>query len=143
MRWLDSFFVLGIRPLTVAGLSIAAISAGCGSDDVETIPPPVDAGDGRYHPPPNGTQIDEDPACQALASAQGNKRLMLGCVGTTAVCPGPLRSQFGTACMKYDQGSVQGCIDHYNKQTTCPDFNMAVTDCVVTPYPGTEPTGCP
>ena len=124
-------------------LGIAAIGSGCGSDDTETTPPPADAGDGRYYPPPNGTQIDEDPACQALSSAQSNKRLMLSCVGTTRTCPDILRTEFVTQCLKYDQGSVQGCVDHYNEQTTCAEFAAAVKDCVVTAYPGTEPTGCP
>jgi len=142
MLRIDSFFVPGVRSVTVAFLLV--IGSGCGSDDAETIPPPAgDAGDGRYHPPPNGTHITEDAACNALSSAQSSKGLMLGCVVTVRMCPQLVRSEFTTACMEYDQGSVQGCVDHYNEQTSCPDFNTAVKDCVVTPYPGTEPAGCP
>jgi hypothetical protein len=123
-------------------LGIAAIGSGCGSD-TETTPPTPDAGDGRYHPPGNGVHTTEDGACQALTSAQNAKRLMLGCVGTTRICPDLLRSEFTTQCLEYDQGSVQGCVDHYNKQTTCPEYTAAVKDCVVTAFPGTEPAGCP
>lgn len=125
-------------------LGIAALGSGCGSDDdTETTPPPPDAGDGRYYPPANGVHTTQDAACQALATAQETKRTMLGCVATTRMCPELLTFEFVTPCLEYDQGSVQGCVDHYNKQTTCTDYKAAVKDCVVTAYPGTEPAGCP
>jgi hypothetical protein len=126
-------------------LVLVVAGSGCGGDDnVETQPPPPpDAGDGRVHPPPDGVHISETTACKNLVDAQGAKRLQLGCIGTDRTCPQFLRFEFGTECLEYDDGSVKGCIGHYNIQATCEDLNTAVKDCVVTPYPGTEPNGCP
>ena len=64
-------------------------------------------------------------------------------MGTSPTCPSLLRADFGTACMEYDQGSVEGCIDHYNDAKTCDTLALNADDCRITPYPGTEPTGCP
>ena len=43
----------------------------------------------------------------------------------------------------HDQGSVDGCVAYYNAQDTCEALADAVSLCVVTAYPGTEPNGCP
>ena len=44
-------------------------------------------------------------------------------------------------CVEFDQGSVQGCVDHWNSVTLCE--LLFEDDCVATVYPGTEPAGCP
>lgn len=98
--------------------------------------------DGKYHPAADGAHVTEKVACDALVAKQEKKLLALGCVGTGQTCPGFLRSQFQTACMEYDQGSVSGCLAYYDQQSTCAALKNAIEACVVTPYPGTEPAGC-
>lgn len=105
----------------------------CGSSDTTT----QGAGggdDGRYHPPSNGQHETEADACSALSTAYGARFKALSCVGTTRGCPDFLQSQFGTDCHEYDQGTVQGCIDYYGKQTTCDDLRTSIDRCAVTPY---------
>ncbi len=121
---------------------LAAIWPACGGES-SSATSPGDAGDGKYHPEGNGEHITEDAACQALADAQSSIALNAGCVATSRPCPDLLRAVFGTACMEYDQGSVQGCIDYYAEQTTCGALTSSFDECVVTPFPGTEPAGCP
>lgn len=101
-----------------------------------------EAGDGRYHPPGDGTHETEAEACDALSAAQSSRRLKLGCIGTSANCPDLLRTQFITPCLEYDKGSVQGCITYYNGAPSCADLNKAIDDCAVTPFPDTTSAGC-
>jgi hypothetical protein len=112
------------------------LALGCAADD-ETEP----ADDGRVHPTPNGVHISETQACDTLQTAFRNHAMSLGCSSTTRLCPEFLRAEFGTACMEYDQGSVAGCVEYYQGLTQCAELDPAM--CVVTPYPGTEPAGCP
>lgn len=121
---------------------LVALGSGCGTDATETSPPAGDASDDRYHPPPDGQHISESAACDSLASKLEAKRLMLGCLNTGRLCPDFLRASFVTECLEYDQGSVDGCIDHYDEQMTCEALTAAVKNCVITAYPGTEPNGC-
>jgi hypothetical protein len=102
-----------------------------------------DSGDGKVHPPPNGQHVSEDAACSALLAAQDARIKSLQCAITTRTCPALLRTVFTTACMEYDQGSVNGCIEHYKGKTTCDGLEEGIAECVVTPYPGSEPAGCP
>jgi hypothetical protein len=123
-------------------LLIAAPQPGC--TPAETMGTGgAEAGDGKYHPEGNGQHISEAAACEALKTEQENKRLATGCPGTTRPCPDLLRAVFSTECMEYDQGSVQGCIDHYNKATTCEGIGKAIDECVVTPFLDSAPAGCP
>jgi hypothetical protein len=92
-------------------------------------------------PPPNGVHIGEAEACDSVQGAFRDQALALGCTATTRLCPEFLRSEFGAACMEYDQGSVTGCVEYYRGIPQCEDLDP--TMCVVTPYPGTEPAGCP
>ena len=98
--------------------------------------------DGKYRPAADGTHVTEKAACDALVSKQEKKLLALKCVGTGQTCPGFLRSEFQTACMEYDGGSVAGCIAYYDQQSSCAALKTAIDACLVTPYPGTEPAGC-
>lgn len=134
--------------ITLTAAALALGIQGCGGDEEETkgsssTGGPIDAGDGRYRPPGNDVHTSEDAACSALSSAQDAKVQGLKCSITTRTCPSLLRVEFSTACMEYDEGSVQGCIDYYKKQTNCSDLAVAIKDCVVTPFLGTEPAGCP
>ena len=103
----------------------------------------TDTGDGKYRPEANGVHISEKAACDALVDHQQKQLLALHCVGTGQTCPSFLRSEFKTACMESDQGSVTGCIQYYDQQNTCDALKAAIDDCVITAYPGTEPNGCP
>lgn len=133
--------------LTCASLLLSLFAPACGGDGgsggAGAGSGTGGSGDGKYHPPPNGTHISEEAACEALTSKQEKRLLELHCVGTGQTCPSFLRSQFQTPCMEYDEGSVQGCLDYYSKQASCQSLKDAIDTCAVTPYPGTEPAGCP
>ena len=101
-----------------------------------------EAGDGKVHPPGNGTHETEAAACTALTNAQTAVRGKLSCAGTSRTCPDFLRFTFVTACLEYDQGSVAGCVAYYNQAKTCDELNQAITDCVITSFPGTMSAGC-
>jgi len=124
-----------LRPVLAWSLWLAA--PGCVAE-TDTGGPPDD---GRVHPPPNGVHIGEGEACVSVQGAFRDQALALGCSATTRLCPEFLRSQFGAACMEYDQGSVAGCVEYYQGLTQCGELDPAM--CVVIPYPGTEPAGCP
>lgn len=127
----------------VSGLALLA--SGC-SDEAETSGGGSGgaAGDGKIYPPTNGVHISEAEACQQLKAAQDQRRSAIeGCILTTRSCPDLLVVQFSVACMEYDQGSVQGCVDHYAQAADCDALKAAINDCVVTPYEGSEPAGCP
>ncbi len=101
-------------------------------------------GDGKYHPAPNGTRISEMEACERLKTAleQRATKLNFKCTATTLpICPNLLRRIFNPACMEYDEGSVDGCVEFYGELLECSELNGE--GCMVTPYPGSEPAGCP
>jgi hypothetical protein len=128
------------------GLMTAILcSSGCGSDGstAGSSSGMPEAGDGKLHPPGNGTHESEAAACVALRDAHSAQAQHLLCASTSRGCPDLLIYQFTTACMEYDQGSVQGCVTYYNQTKTCADLAMAVDNCVITPFPGSEPAGCP
>jgi hypothetical protein len=132
-----------MRSLLVV-LPAVVVIFGCSSTDTGAASATGDASDGRYHPEPDGTHVSESSACAALQTAQDAKLMsIMGCVGTTRTCPALLRVEFATECMEYDQGSVDGCIEYYNASPSCDALRDRIADCVVTPYPGTEPAGCP
>ncbi len=115
---------------------LVLLACSCGG---ETTAP--DAGDGKVHPPPNGVTTSETQACQRLLGALQNRAFALGCSTTLRPCPELLRAQFTTPCMQYDQGTVDGCVSYFNTRSACAE--LAAEICVVVPYPGTEPAGCP
>jgi hypothetical protein len=98
--------------------------------------------DGKLHPEPNGVAISEEEACNLLQGTFQQRVTDLGCGSTTVrTCPGFVRVTYDPDCVQYDQGSVQGCVDHWNSITFCE--KLVEDDCVATVYPGTEPAGCP
>lgn len=122
------------RPLLLLTLVLATA---CGDSGDSSEP---DAGDGKLHPEPNGVHVTEDQACVTMQETFQDQAVALGCSSTVRPCPQLLRVQFTTACMEYDEGSVQGCVAFYESQTSCE--RLVLEDCVVTAYPGTEPAGC-
>jgi hypothetical protein len=122
---------------------VAALPGCSGEDSSGTTGGPMEASDGKFHPPGNGMAMSESDACNTLTSAQSSRRQALGCAGTTRTCPEFLRAQFTTECLQYDQGSVQGCVAYYEEKKSCVDLNMSVDECAVTPLAGTAPMGCP
>jgi hypothetical protein len=138
-----------MRPATTATTVLLLLAAlmvsACGSPEQTggTGAGGGDGGDGKLHPPGNGQHVSEATACDALSMAQDARNQALQCAATSRPCPTLLRVVFTTPCMEYDQGSVQGCLDYYDAQPTCDALSAAVVDCVITPFPGTEPNGCP
>jgi hypothetical protein len=111
--------------------------AGCPEGDESAGP--VD--DGKYHPAPNGVHVSEDEACATVMGAFQDRALALGCTTTVRPCPNFLRAQYSTACMEYDEGTVLGCAQYFGERAACSEMLDDV--CVLEPFPGTEPAGCP
>lgn len=131
-------------PFSTASFALVALlfTPGCGSDTAGGGG--GDAGDGKVHPTGNGQHQSESDACKALSEAHTEKSETLACTSTSRPCPSLIQVMVGgTACREYDQGSVQGCADHYAKQTSCDALAKAVDDCVVISFEGSEPAGCP
>lgn len=139
-----------MRPFLLRSVGLAALALvgiGCGGAEsasaASSSSGPSDAGDGRVHPPGDGTHVSEASACETLKGAQAMRRLELSCTGTSRICPDALRAEFATECLEYDQGSVQGCLAYYNEAKTCDDLSKAINDCAVTSFAGSQPKGCP
>lgn len=129
----------------LTALSVCLSLSGCGSDDNprnDDSDDGSDPGDGKYRPAADGTHTTETEACATLQKAQETKVQGLKCPLTTRTCPALLRATFSTACMEYDMGSVQGCVEYYQQPGSCDGLEDAIKACVVTAYPGTEPAGC-
>ncbi len=124
-----------MRILLVAALLVVS---GCGPDEV---PAPPD--DGKIRPPPSGERVSEDVACTAFSDAHSKALLAKGCVGTGSTCPSLLRVQSKADCLEYDKGSLDGCIQHINMQTTCDGISAALNACIVYAYADSAPAGCP
>lgn len=98
--------------------------------------------DGKYHPPKNSVQISELAACEAIAKVIENTHNAQQCGPLTSHnCPLLLRSIYQTACMKYDEGTVKGCVDYFSKMKDCKQLDPEL--CVLVGYPETAPSGCP
>ena len=122
---------------------LALASSGCGADPTSSSTGDVPvARDGKFHPPGNGTPVDESTACTTLTDAQTQHFMALGCASTTRVCPDFLRSQSGTDCLQYDQGAVNGCLQFYSDAKTCQELSTAAGTCVVATIAGSAPKGC-
>ncbi len=122
-----------------------ALAAACSSetsdDDDQTSTAGGGANDGKVRPEPNGVRISEADACAQLRGAFETKVQELACTKTLRPCPNFLRTTYTPQCSEFDQGSVDGCIEHFNGI-----FNCAILDesaCVVTHYPENAPAGCP
>jgi hypothetical protein len=133
-------------------ISIALSSAsflGCGSETGGDDDAASTSGTGgtmkdpnKVYPEPNGQMITEAVACGLMHDAFVQRKMTLNCgVSTTRQCPGFLQVYYDPDCTMYDQGSVQGCVDHYLSILQCDALIEDV--CVPTNYPGTEPSGCP
>ena len=98
--------------------------------------------DGKLRPDPNGVRISEAQACDAMRGAVDAAAQLMNCTKTLRPCPNFLRATYVTQCAEYDQGSVQGCVDHWSGITNGCQF-LDEGDCVVTFYPEAAPAGCP
>jgi hypothetical protein len=125
-----------MAPCRLAPL-VVLLACSCG-DDSGSEPDP---GDGKVHPAPNGVHTSETQACARLQAALHDRAFELGCSTTLRPCPELLRAQFTTPCMEYDEGSVDGCVAYFATRPSCTE--LGAETCVVVPYPGTEPAGCP
>ena len=97
--------------------------------------------DGRLRPEPNGVRISEADACDQLQTAFQERLQFLNCPGmTTRLCPGFVRVHYDPDCVTFDEGSVQGCVDHFNATNRCEQLDDS--SCVATVYPGSEPAVC-
>ncbi|MFT3773054.1 MAG: hypothetical protein QM820_47335 [Minicystis sp.] len=129
-----------IFTLLLAAFAVPA----CGSEGTGAGGSGTGGDDGKYHPAGNGQRQNEADACDALSKAQDTHNLALGCTATSRPCPTLIQVQAGgTQCLQYDQGSVQGCVDYYDQQTTCDALAKAADTCVVTSFPDSAPNGCP
>jgi hypothetical protein len=126
------------RDARVVALALAEVAfAGCSQADESAEP--VD--DGKYHPAPSGVHVSEDEACATVLGAFPDRALALGCTTTIRPCPNFLRTQYSTACMEYDEGTVVGCAQYFGERADCSE--LLDDACVLQPFPGTEPAGCP
>lgn len=141
-----------MRTCLLLGLGLAAplfllLANGCGSDTGSgsgTTGAGPDPNDGRIRPPGNGTPMSEDAACAALLDGQAQQTKSLGgCVSTSPVCPGFLRSQTGAECLQYDEGAVKGCVAIYAAAKSCMDLAEARNLCYPASIVGSAPKGCP
>lgn len=122
-------------------LPAALLAFACGnSDNTSVLGGGAGGDDGRFRPDPSGVHTTETAACALLQGAFQERSAALKCSKTIRTCPEFLRVQFGTACMEYDEGTVQACVDHYRSRSSCE--LLVDSECVVAPYPGTEPGGC-
>lgn len=138
MRFFDvpvvSFAILAICALSACGSSSG--TGGTGGTG--------GGGDGKYRPAGNGVHQAEADACDALSKAQDARSQAMACTTTLRPCPTLVLVMVGgTACLEYDQGSVQGCVDYYNEQMSCDALATAIDTCVVTTFADSAPNGCP
>jgi len=87
--------------------------------------------------------MSEADACQQLEAAQLKRIGELQCTLTVLECPGLLRNQVqgATACLEYDQGTVDACAEFYETLSSCSDFTSQ-PPCYVGYY-NDAPAGCP
>ena len=98
--------------------------------------------DGKLRPEPNGVRISEQDACDRMRGAVDAAAQLMNCTKTLRACPNFLRVTYTTQCSEFDEGSVQGCVDHWSSITNGCEF-LDENDCVVTYYPESAPAGCP
>ena len=126
----------GWRTTTLALL--LASSTSCSGGETESEGP---ADDGKFHPDPNGVRLSETEACDTVKAALQDRALALGCATTIRACPNFLRVHYQPDCMEYDQGTVQGCAAYFAALSECSE--LVDDSCVLEPFPGSEPSGCP
>ncbi len=118
----------------------------CGSETVSdaasTSSGAGGADDGKLRPEGNGVRISETEACEAMRGAVSDAAQVMNCVKTLPACPNFVRVRYPTQCAEYDQGAVQGCVDHWTSITNGCQF-LDETDCVVAYFPENAPAGCP
>lgn len=133
-----------LGPLTLISALLGPLLPGCGAPADPGNDGGAEGGDGKVHPPGNGHHESEAAACDALNKAQDAHNTTLMCASTSRPCPSLIQVQAGgAACLEYDQGSVQGCVDYYGTASTCDTLATAIASCEVISFPGSAPKGCP
>jgi hypothetical protein len=128
--------------LSLAILASIGASA-CGqaeSSEFTASTGPGGGADTRFHPAPNMVHVSEDEACSKLHDAVVNRQFELKCIGTVQQCPSMIRSLYSPHCMKYDEGTVNACVEYLGKIMDCQA--VGPNQCVLIGYPETAPTGC-
>jgi hypothetical protein len=115
--------------------------AACSSSQAEDDDGSSGAVDPRIFPDPNGVPLAEADACNALQPLVQQKALELQCSKTVRPCPDFLRVQYQTTCVQYDQGTVNGCVAHFEGIQDC--GALVEGNCVLETFAGSEPAGCP
>jgi hypothetical protein len=119
-------------------LALLATSA-CGDGDTGA----GGGGDGRYRPAKNGVPVAEATSCSELSSALESARTRLSCTMTTPTCPSLVRTKVGgEACLQYDEGTIDGCAEHYRESGDCDELKSRFDDCVIAAIVGSAPAGC-
>lgn len=100
-------------------------------------------GDGRYRPAKNGVPVAEATACSELSRALESARTRLSCTMTSPTCPSLVRTRVGgEACLQYDEGTIDGCAEHYRGSGDCDELKARFDDCVIEALAGSAPAGC-
>jgi len=100
-------------------------------------------GDGRYRPAKNGVPVAEAAACAELSTALESARTRLSCTMTSPTCPSLVRTRVGgEACLQYDEGTIDGCAEHYRGSGDCDELKARFDDCVIAAIVGSAPGGC-
>ncbi len=126
--------------MALAAATLLVALAACGDSSAEGG---GGADDGKFHPPGNGSPVDEEPACTALHDALGNVALELGCVSTFRTCPSLVRSVAGGDCFQYDEGTIAGCVDYFAEAADCDDLAFRSDNCAFEVIADSAPGGCP
>src|SRR5262245_2591673 len=114
-------------PIRALSLGLALVACGGSSDSKDTQNDAT--GDTRYRPATNGVAAPRAASCSSLSTAVANahKKLCASGVYTAPTCPGDP----GNACMSFDQGTVNGCVDYYSGASSCDDVGKRQSNCVV------------
>ncbi len=133
-------------------LSTVGLLAACGDDTGSTSTSGGGAqgqggeGDGKFHPPANGTPMSEEAACEALRDALQSELQSFqasGCVMTLRTCPSLVQTIGGEPCLQYDQGTIQGCVTYYQDSASCDELKTRSDSCAFEAIAGSAPGGCP
>lgn len=109
----------------VVFLSCSFLGA-CGGESETSVPD-----DGKVRPAKNGKAVAELEACEAVKKGVQSKQDSLQCgAATSRPCPDMLRVVYGENCA-YDEGTVQGCVEHYGEQKSCDELTQAYEDCIL------------
>lgn len=121
----------------------ALLTIACGDSGTDGTGGSGGADDGKFHPPSDGTPVDEATACDALRDSVTDLGLALECVTTLPTCPGFVRTVAGAECLQYDGGTIEGCKAYYADAADCDDLLVRADNCAFAAIADSAPAGCP